>query len=53
MASTCVTRSEAKSPSQSAVVASSYSMAAVGQACAHAGSPPHRLHLKALRVAVS
>src|SRR5256885_13298800 len=50
VASTCEARSRAKSCSQSAVGTSSYSMAAVGHACAQAGSPPQRLHLKALRV---
>ena len=38
-------RSAAKLPTQSAVSASTYRMAWVGQASAQAGAPPHRLHL--------
>src|ERR1051326_6313340 len=46
-------RSAAKAASQSVVATSSYVIAAVGHASAHAGSPPQRLHLNALRVLVS
>src|SRR5262249_50575989 len=53
VSSTWAVRSAAKGPIQSTAAASSNVIAWVGQASAHAGAPPQRLHLKALVVSTS